>query len=98
MMSMNFSRSLADTYKFIILLSTLTSLIAFLFSVVSFVIMENRLRGITKLNSTRYVIALLAFGYSMWAVIGSGEETVYWGFVLLMLGLPFYAHMLMKRT
>lgn len=98
MMSMNFSRSLADTYKFIILLSTLTSLIAFLFSVVSFVIMENRLRGITKLNSTRYVIALLAFGYSMWAVIGSGEQTVYWGFVLLMLGLPFYAQMLMKRT
>ncbi|QOI98681.1 MAG: amino acid permease [Flammeovirgaceae bacterium] len=98
MMSMNFSRSLADTYKFIILLSTLTSLIAFLFSVVSFVIMENRLRGITKLNGNRYVIALLAFGYSMWAVIGSGEETVYWGFVLLMLGLPFYAHMQMKRT
>ncbi|MCK6617755.1 MAG: amino acid permease [Cyclobacteriaceae bacterium] len=98
MMSMNFSRSLADTYKFIILLSTLTSLIAFLFSVASFVIMENRLRGITKLNGNRYVVALLAFAYSMWAVIGSGEETVYWGFVLLMLGLPFYAHMLMKRT
>jgi APA family basic amino acid/polyamine antiporter len=98
MMSMNFSRSLADTYKFIILLSTLTSLVAFLFSTVSYVILENRLHGITKHNSTRYGVALLAFAYSMWAVIGSGEETVYWGFILLMLGLPFYAQRLMKRT
>lgn len=98
MMSMNFSRSLADTYKFIILLSTLTSLVAFLFSTVSYVIMENRLHGITSHNSTRYGVALLAFGYSMWAVIGSGEETVYWGFVLLMAGLPFYTHMMIKRT
>ncbi len=98
MMSMNFSRSLADTYKFIILLSTLTSLVAFLFSTVSFVILENRLHGITKQNSTRYFIALLAFVYSMWAVIGSGEETVYWGFILLMAGLPFYTRMLMKRN
>ncbi|MFN3840496.1 MAG: amino acid permease [Cyclobacteriaceae bacterium] len=98
MMSMNFSRSLADTYKFIILLSTLTSLVAFLFSTVSYVILENRLHGITRLNGTRYGVALLAFGYSMWAVIGSGEETVFWGFILLMLGLPFYARMMMKRT
>ncbi|MEJ0033867.1 MAG: hypothetical protein WDO15_27600 [Bacteroidota bacterium] len=29
----------------------------------------------------------------MWAIIGSGETIVYWGFVLLMAGVPFYALM-----
>ncbi len=97
MMSMNFSRSLADTYKFIILLSTLTTLLAYLFSTISYVLMESRLNGITRQNTTRYGVAAMAFIYSMWAVIGSGEETVFWGFILLMGGLPFYAIMLMKK-
>jgi basic amino acid/polyamine antiporter, APA family len=88
MMLMNFSKSLADTYKFIILLSTLTALIAYLFSSISYIILENNLRGINRKNSIRYAVAILAFVYSMWAVIGSGEETVFWGFILLMAGLP----------
>jgi APA family basic amino acid/polyamine antiporter len=43
------------------------------------------------------IVALLAFVYSMWAVIGSGEEIVYWGFILLMAGLPFYAWIQLQR-
>jgi APA family basic amino acid/polyamine antiporter len=36
------------------------------------------------------VLALGAFVYSLWAVIGAGAEIVYWGFVLLMAGVPVY--------
>jgi APA family basic amino acid/polyamine antiporter len=93
MMGMNFSKSLAETYKFIILLSTLTVLVAYLFSTISYVLLENKLRGVTRQNRVRFGVAMLAFIYSMWAVIGSGEEIVYWGFVMLMAGLPFYAWM-----
>ncbi|MCU0356918.1 MAG: amino acid permease [Cyclobacteriaceae bacterium] len=97
MMSMNFTHTLAETYKFIILLSTLTALMAYLFSSVSYAIVEHRLNGMTSKNYHRYFIAMLAFIYSMWAVIGSGEETVFWGFVMLMAGLPFYGWMIMKN-
>jgi APA family basic amino acid/polyamine antiporter len=90
-MSLNFTKSLADTYKFAILLSTLTVLVPYLFSIISFVIIENRHHGISlKKNGLKLMVALLAFLYSMWAVIGSGEEIVYWGFIMLMAGLPFY--------
>ena len=34
--------------------------------------------------------AAIAFAYSLWAVAGAGAETVYWGFLLLMAGLPVY--------
>lgn len=92
--TMNFSNSLAETYKFIILLSTLTALVAYLFSITSFFIIDNRQPGI---RWGRMLIAALAFLYSMWAVIGSGQEIVYWGFVMLMAGLPFYAYIQSKR-
>jgi basic amino acid/polyamine antiporter, APA family len=91
LMSMNFSKSLANTYVFVLLLSTLTCLVAYLFSVVSFVMIESRQHGMSlRTNGGKMLVALLAFLYSMWAIIGSGQETVYWGFILLMAGLPFY--------
>ena len=36
------------------------------------------------------IIALLAFSYSLWAIGGAGAEVVYWGFLLLLAGLPVY--------
>ena len=36
------------------------------------------------------VIAVLAFLYSLWAIAGSGRDTVYWGFLLLLTGVPVY--------
>jgi basic amino acid/polyamine antiporter, APA family len=46
----------------------------------------------------KLTVALLAFIYSMWAVGGSGQETVYWGFLLLMAGVPLYGWSKMKRS
>jgi APA family basic amino acid/polyamine antiporter len=36
------------------------------------------------------LLASMAFVFSLWMVIGAGQEVVYWGFVLLMAGVPFY--------
>jgi APA family basic amino acid/polyamine antiporter len=95
LMSLNFTRTLADTYTFMVLLTTLTVLVPYLFSIISFVMMASRQNN---LSGFKLFIAALAFLYSMWAIIGAGEETVYWGFVLLMAGLPFYAYIQIKRN
>jgi APA family basic amino acid/polyamine antiporter len=95
---MNFSRSLADTYQFIILLSTMTVLVPYLFSAVSFAILAVRTKQLKWNSATKLTIALLAFGYSMWAVGGSGQETVYWGFLLLMAGVPLYGWSKMRKN
>jgi len=95
LMSMNFTRNLADTFTFMVLLTTLTVLVPYLFSIVSFVMIASKRQA---LSGFKLLIAVLAFLYSMWAIIGAGEETVYWGFVLLMAGLPFYAYIQIKRN
>ena len=43
-------------------------------------------------------IAILAFAYSLWAIGGAGAEVVYWGFLLLMAGVPVYVAMAWRRT
>ncbi len=86
--SMSFSNSLAETYKFALLLGTLTCLVAYLFSIISFVLIDSKQPGF---RWGKMLVAALAFIYSMWAVVGSGPEIVYWGFIMLMAGLPFYA-------
>jgi APA family basic amino acid/polyamine antiporter len=92
--TMNFSNSLGETYKFAILLGTLTCLVAYLFSIIAFFLIDSKKPGIRWGKMT---VAFMAFIYSMWAVIGSGQEIVYWGFIMLMAGLPLYAYIQIKR-
>jgi APA family basic amino acid/polyamine antiporter len=98
MMAMNFSRSLADTYKYMILLSTLTSLLAYSFSIPSYVIILAKDKMLRQTDWFRFAVTIVAFLFSMWAIIGSGETIVYSGFILLMAGVPFYALMKLKQN
>lgn len=92
LMSMNFSRNLANTYQYMILLSTLATLVPFSFSVASYGILLAREKNIRPSHG-RMMVAAVAFVFSICAIIGSGEETVYWGFILLMAGVPLYVLM-----
>jgi len=42
------------------------------------------------------MISALAFVYSLWAISGAGADVVYWGFLLLMAGLPVYVWVIRK--
>lgn len=97
LMGMNFSRSLADTYKYMILLSTFTSLLAYSFSMPAYVIVLAKDKTLDKTDWFRLVVTIVGFIFAVWAIIGSGETTVYWGFVLVMAGVPFYAVMKLRR-
>ncbi len=97
MMIMNYTKGLAEQFKFLILLSTLTVLVPYLFSAVSFVIIrfEKKYSKRTWLQSI--ALASIAFLFSLWMVAGSGQEIVYWGFIALIAGIPFYVWMLWKK-
>lgn len=97
LMGMNFSRSLADTYKYMILLSTMTSVLAYSFSMTAYVIVLAKDKTLDKTDWLRIAVTVVGFIFSMWAIIGSGETIVYWGFILVMAGVPFYAVMKLRR-
>lgn len=92
LMALNYTKNLVEQFTFIILLSTLTALLLYALSTMSELMISIKERekfSNGKLLKT-VLISLLAFLYSMWAIAGSGQEIVYWGFLLVMTGVPVY--------
>lgn len=84
----NYTRGMVGMFTFIVLLSTLSIVVAYLFCAMADIVLAYR-SG--RAPPTRALVqACAAFAFSLWAVIGAGEEAVYWNFVLLALGIPLY--------
>jgi APA family basic amino acid/polyamine antiporter len=94
LMVMNFTRALNDLFRFMILLGTVTVLVPYLFSGASHAILLLQDRSLSRGKRLSLgTVTGAAFLYSVWAVVGSGEEATYYGFIALMCGLPFYVWM-----
>lgn len=95
LIAMNFTEGLLGAFEFLILLATLATLLPYVLSSMTALMLALRERGVAGSGSQigRMTIASLAFGFSLWAIIGAGPGTVFWGFVLIVLGLPVYAIM-----
>lgn len=96
LMLMNFTKGLTDTFTFMILLTAVVVLVPFLFSAAAYGIIILRNKNWRHEGKGNLFIAVMAFAYSLWALIGSGQQTVYWGFIAILTGIPFYVWM--KRS
>ena len=77
----NFSDSLVHLFTFSILLSTAATLLPYVVSSAAWL-----LRG----GQGGRFVALLALLYSLYALVGTGRESLIWGGVLVLAGLPIY--------
>ena len=92
-MLMNYSEGLVEQFEFIIQLSTLVALMPYLFTAAAYalIVIEKKLH--TRSWVKTFVLSALGFSYSLWAIYGSGPETVYYGFLLMLMGIPVYIYM-----
>jgi basic amino acid/polyamine antiporter, APA family len=97
-MIMNFTKGLVEQFQLLALLTTLTVLVPYLFSVAAYFIFINREKnaGVRK-KVQAVLLALPAFAFCVWAVIGSGKTVVLYGSILLLAGIPFYFWIVRKR-
>ncbi len=97
-MMMNYTKGLVDQFRFLSLLATINTLIPYLFCAAAYVIIRFTQKQQLGGGWTAAIfIAVMAFAYSLWAIAGSGESSVFWGFLLLMAGIPFYVWVLYKK-
>jgi amino acid transporter len=86
-------------YNFFVMLSTLALLVFYAFGAASEIMLAGR--GIKKLNVWSFIknsiIALVAFLYSIFTIYGSGADYVMYGFLLILIGFPFYIYARLKR-
>jgi APA family basic amino acid/polyamine antiporter len=76
----------------------LVALIPYLFSSAAYalIIIEKKLHPKSWIKT--FVLSALGFCYSLWAIYGSGSDTVYHGFLLLLIGIPVYIFMKWIKT
>ena len=96
LMIMNYQEGLTETFTFMALLTTLTVLVPYLFSASAYAVLLLQNKYWKKDSISNLIIAGLAFIFSLWAILGSGAETVYWGFIAILAGIPFYVWMKRK--
>ena len=94
LVGINYSRGLVKMFSFIIMVSTLSCLLPYLFSSLSEIMLylKKRKSHNKKTMITAVCISVPAFLYSLWAITGLEYEVILWGAVLLTAGIPVYAY------
>jgi APA family basic amino acid/polyamine antiporter len=96
-MLMNLSDGLVEQFNFIAGIVVFCNLIPYLFVAAAYilVLIERKIHinnGIKTL-----ALGILGISYSLWAIYGSGNDTVFYGLLLLLCGIPMYVIMKWNR-
>jgi APA family basic amino acid/polyamine antiporter len=87
---LNYTKGLVAAFTFMAMLSTLSTLMAYAFSAVSeFYFLKRDQPGPAR--NRAIVLSVAAFLYSFFAIWGAGVEVVFYSFMLIIIGMPFYA-------
>jgi len=92
LIAINLAQGLVDTFNFIILLAVMASLLPYaLCALAELAISLSGGRGLTGYDLVKVsVLGLLGFVYSFWAIFGAGAEVVFYGFLLILAGVPIH--------
>lgn len=91
LLALNYSRGLVGAFTFLIMLSTLGTLVPYLLSAIA------ELRHSWRSARGWAGVALAAALYCVFAIIGSGAEALLWGALLFASGVPIY-YLVRART
>lgn len=86
---MNYTKGLRGAFEYLLVLSTLSLLIPYAFSSVAEMVLLKKIGKSVPFKTI--ALSLASFAFSFWVIFGSGADTVYWGFLLLLVGMPIYA-------
>jgi APA family basic amino acid/polyamine antiporter len=90
---MNAHKTLVEVFTFMILISTTATLVAYLTSSLSLIVLLRRGRVTSARAGWLAGLAAVAALYSLWAIVGAGRDAVLWGALLIVAALPVHALM-----
>lgn len=87
-------------YNFLVLLAVMSLLIFYTFGAASYIILiakkSEPLNPFLFMKNS--ILGLTAFFYSVYTIYGSGAEVVMYGFLLMLIGMPFYIYVQLKNS
>jgi amino acid transporter len=97
---LNYMGTLSSAFNFMLLLATLSFLPAYAFSAAAdIVLLKNHSPDFNLFSFLKNsFFSLLAFGYSIYAIYGTGAKVVMFGFILMLVGIPVYLFMMLQNN
>lgn len=94
------SKGLVEIFTMLILVGTFLSLISYLFSSMSevLILIKKKPAGWEKRIIRAFLLGVPAFLFSLVAVYGAGVEVVFFGFIILITGTPIYIWSKIKQS
>lgn len=95
---MTASPDLADQFQVVILMSVFASLLPYIYAVIALPIIMIAKKQNKGGNFVIYsILVVIGMAYSLFAMLGSGADSMYWGVVMVMLTIPLYSFIAAKR-
>ena len=88
----NYSKGLVDIFTFLILTGTFCALILYLFTSLSEILILIKQKKPMINFIQPLTLALPAFGFTLWMIIGTGGESIFYGILLLSISVPIYIY------
>ncbi len=93
----NYSEGLVAMFNILILLTTFFTLVPYLFCAMAEVVLARRHGREARAPWRNVILACLAFAFALWAAAGTGKDSIYWGGLLLLAGIPVYVWQTRKK-
>lgn len=92
LMLVNYNASLVQRFTDMILLATLATLVPYVFTAAAqmYLLTTKRHRYANGHPTRDMAVALAAFVYAAWTIVGAGYQAVAWGYLLLLAGMPVF--------
>lgn len=87
---LNRSKGLSGIYEDMVLLTTVTVLISYIFSIAAYGLFSAEKKFGLSPTFSNLLLTIVGFGFTIWMMIGSGPQAVFIGFIGLLLGIPIY--------
>lgn len=95
---MTASPNLAKQFEIVILLSVFASLLPYIYAIISLpILMINRDMAATRTFRVYTGLVLIGIVFCLYALLGSGSNSLYWGILMVLITIPLYTYVAAKK-
>ncbi|EJJ3920249.1 histidine-histamine antiporter [Salmonella enterica] len=93
------SPDLAKQFEIVILMSVFASLLPYMYAIISLpIIMASKKMNKSKEFMFYCVLTVIAMVYCVFALLGSGTGSIFWGVVMMSITIPLYSFVAVKKS
>jgi APA family basic amino acid/polyamine antiporter len=87
---MNYTGGLVAMFNIIILITTFFTLVPYMLCALAEMVLSRQQKRSSNMRLRDLALAGGAFAFGLWAAAGTGKDSLYWGTLLMLAGLPIY--------